>query len=415
MGRGKRKPVRQPAKSVAARSRVARVGAHDRGTAAIEAALAALAHEVRTPLNGILAFGELLAASQLPERERGWAAGIKSAAEHLAQLTGVIVDGAKADRRKLVLRSDPFCPRALVDAIVASLHARAEAKGLAVAVSVDDELPTRVTGDVARLRAALENLIDNAVKFTERGEVRFDVGARRNSSHRGGTAARNRIHLVFTVADSGIGLSGAERKRLMRPFAQASAGVARRFGGAGLGLVFVKRIAEAMGGGLTIESAPGRGSRFTLAIELELSHGTADGKGETTQAPAAAAEGRVLRILCAEDNPYGRVVLNTILTELGHRVDFVDSGTAAVDALSRGGYDLVLMDVTLPELDGLAATRRIRASTAGAQVPIVGISGRAEVTDRTAALAAGMNAYLGKPVSPAAIASLLEELVGAPR
>ena len=109
------------------------------------------------------------------------------------------------------------------------------------------------------------------------------------------------------------------------------------------------------------------------------------------------------------------MVLNTILTELGHRVDFVDSGTAAVDALSRGGYDLVLMDVTLPELDGLAATRRIRASTAGAQVPIVGISGRAEVTDRTAALAAGMNAYLGKPVSPAAIASLLEEVVGAPR
>ena len=411
MSRAKAKPVRQPAK----RARMARdshAPPHERGAAAIETALAAFAHEVRTPLNGILAFGELLAASQLPERERGWAAGIKSAAEHLAQLTGVIVDGVKADRRKLVLRSDPFCPRALVDAVVASLTARAQAKGLVVVASVDDDLPARVTGDAARLRAALENLIDNAVKFTERGQVTFSVSTRRGS---GTTAAGKRVHFMFTVADSGIGLSPAERKRLMRPFAQANAGVARRFGGAGLGLVFVKRIAEAMGGGLTIESAPGRGSRFILAIELELSRGTADGKGDTTEALVAAGEGRVLRILCAEDNPYGRVVLNTILTELGHRADFVDSGTAAVDALSNGGYDLVLMDVTLPELDGLAATRRIRASAAGAHVPIVGISGRTEVNDRTAALAAGMNAYLGKPVSPAAIASLLHELVGARR
>jgi len=413
MSRAKAKPVRRPAKRArAARVRVAHAPPRDRGAAAIEAALAALAHEVRTPLNGILAFGELLAASQLPERERGWAAGIKSAAEHLAQLTGVIVDGAKADRRKLVLRSDPFRPGALVDAVVASLRARAEAKGLAVGVSVDGELPARVTGDAARLRAALENLIDNAVKFTERGKVTFGVNARRMSGGRGSKPPRNRVQLVFTVQDSGIGLSPSELKRLIRPFGQANADVARRFGGAGLGLVFVKRIAEAMGGALTIESAPGRGSRFTLAIELELSRG-AGGQSETTQTLVTAGDSRVLRILCAEDNPYGRVVLNTILTELGHRADFVDNGTAAVDALSRGGYDLVLMDVTLPNMDGLAATRRIRASAVGAHVPIIGISGRTEVNDRTAALAAGMDAYVSKPVSPAAIASLIHELVDA--
>src|SRR5215510_10402320 len=225
---------------------------------AVEAALAALAHEVRTPLNGILAFGELLAASNLPERERGWASAIKGAAEHLAQLTTVVVDGAKADGRKLVLRSYPFRPRQIAEAVAATLHARAQTKGLTATVSIADDLPALVVGDPVRLRAALENLIDNAVKFTDRGEVFLEVTARR--------AARGRTRLFFTVGDSGIGLSAAEVTRLFRPFAQASEAVAHRFGGAGLGLIFVKRIARAMGGTLKIQSAPGRGSRFRLEV-----------------------------------------------------------------------------------------------------------------------------------------------------
>src|SRR5262245_62513523 len=177
------------------RARPKRSRQADDDDVSIEAALAALAHEVRTPLNGILAFGELLAASQLPERERGWAAAIKSAAEHLAQLTTVIVDGAKAERRKLVLRSYPFRPRPLAEAIAASMRARAETKGLSVAVAIG-ELPSLVIGDPVRLRAALENLVDNAVKFTDRGEVALHVAAR--------PAGRGRTRLMFTVGDSGI-------------------------------------------------------------------------------------------------------------------------------------------------------------------------------------------------------------------
>jgi len=388
-------------KPAAKRGRTSRARA-DRAVS-VEAALAALAHEVRTPLNGILAFGELLAASHLPERERGWAAAIKSAAEHLAQVTTVIVDGAKADRRKLVLRSYPFRPRPLAEAIAISMRARAETKGLAVAVAIG-ELPPLVVGDPVRLRAALENLVDNAVKFTDRGEVALHVTAR--------PAGRGRIRLVFTVGDSGIGLSAAEMKRLFRPFAQANKAVARRYGGAGLGLIFVKRIARAMGGDLKIESAPGRGSRFTLEIVVTAKK-TRD-KADVAQAHLAAVPARSLRILCAEDNPYGRVVLNTILTELGHRADFVDSGKAAVDAVGRGNYDAVLMDITLPDVDGIAATRLIRAlAGAGARVPIIGISGHAEANDQAAARAAGMNAYLAKPVSPAAIASLLNDFTAA--
>ncbi|MFL5040188.1 MAG: sensor histidine kinase, partial [Xanthobacteraceae bacterium] len=192
------KPRRGQGRPLRARRVEGRVGA-------VEAALAALAHEVRTPLNGILAFGELLAASQLPERERGWASAIKGAAEHLAQLTTVVVDGAKADGRKLVLRSYPFRPRQLAEAVAATVHARAQTKGLAATVSIADDLPALVVGDPVRLRAALENLIDNAVKFTDRGEVVLEVTAR--------PAARGCTRLVFTVGDSGIGLSAPEVKR----------------------------------------------------------------------------------------------------------------------------------------------------------------------------------------------------------
>jgi two-component system, sensor histidine kinase len=373
----------------------------------VEAALAALAHEVRTPLNGILAFGELLSASQLPERERGWAQAIKSAAEHLAQLTTVVVDGAKADGRKLVLRAYPFRPRQLADAVAATLHARAETKGLSAAVSIAADLPGLVVGDPVRLRAALENLVDNAVKFTEHGHVALDVTWR--------PAARGRARLVFTVGDSGIGLSAAEMKRLFRPFAQASRAVGRRFGGTGLGLTFVKHIAQAMGGDLKVESASGRGSRFRLEIVAATKPTDAASPGSDPQhARAADLPAKSLRILCAEDNPYGRVVLNTILTELGHHTDFVDSGGAAVEAVGRGGYDVVLMDITLPDVDGISATRMIRGLTEpAARLPIIGISGRSEDDEQAAARAAGMNAYLMKPVSPAAIASLLGELAGA--
>jgi CheY-like chemotaxis protein/nitrogen-specific signal transduction histidine kinase len=365
---------------------------------AMELALASLAHEVRTPLNGILALSELLAASGLPERERSWAVAVKSAAEHLAQLTTAVVDGVKADKHKLVLKREPFHLRRLVDAVAAALRARAETKGLGAAVSVADDLPATVVGDPMRLRAALENLIDNAVKFTESGQVALDVSAR--------AAPRGGIRLLFAVEDSGIGLSPAEIRRLLRPFAQASPSVARRFGGAGLGLVFVRRIAKAMGGNLTVASAPGRGCRFGFEISVRAQP-PCDGERNAVADRATVAT-RSLRVLCAEDNPYGRVVLNTILTELGHRPDFVGTGEAAVEAIGRSDYDVILMDINLPGLDGMAATRIIRRQTqGGARVPIYGISGRSERDAQAAARAAGMTGYIAKPVSPAAIASLL--------
>jgi len=363
---------------------------------AIEAALAGIAHDIRTPLTGIVALAELLASSDLGKREREWANAIKSGADHLAALTTLIVDAAKAEAAGITLRKEPFSPRALAEMVGEALAARAGSKGVEAEIAIADDLPALVAGDALRLRAALENLADNAVKFTEAGTVSFSAAAE--------PATRGRVRLVFTVTDSGIGMSASELKLLFRPFAQASAEIAQRYGGAGLGLSFVKRIAKAMGGDLKVTSSKGSGSTFRLSALVARSD------ARPTAAPGAtrSVPARPLVLLCAEDNPYGRVVMNTILTELGHRVDFVESGEAAVKAATRGGYDAVLMDVALPGLDGIAATHAIRALPGKAgEVPVIGISGRNESANEEAARAAGMNFYFAKPVSPGKLAQAL--------
>jgi CheY-like chemotaxis protein/nitrogen-specific signal transduction histidine kinase len=388
---------RSKAKSVAKAAR--RRSSRRAGAArAHEAALAAFAHDIRTALTGILALGELLASSTLGKNERSWAAGIKASAEHLASLTTLVLDAAKAETGSLTLREEVFRPRRLVEFLADSLATRAQAKGLAAEANIADNLPDLLVGDAVRLRAALENLIDNAVKFTERGAVRLEA--------RASPAGRGLTRLVVAVHDSGIGLKPAEIKRLFRPFAQASAEIARHYGGSGLGLAIVKRLAKLMGGDLTVASTPGRGSSFRFTAVMPIVSADAAGSPSGRATPA-----RPLAILCAEDNPYGRVILNTILTELGHRADFVNSGEDAVAAVTRG-YDFVLMDVAFPGIDGLEAARRIRALPGAAgRTPVVGISGASDASDEQRSRAAGVDFYLRKPVSPSAVSEAIAAVV----
>jgi two-component system, sensor histidine kinase len=379
--------------------RLTRTGVKGRASpGVVEAALAAFAHEVRTPLTGILAISDLLATSDLGERERRWVDTIKAGAEHLSALTTLLVDAAKPG--KAPLRNDLFDVRALARAVGDSLAGRAAAKGLESQIDIPDSVPSLVLGDSVRLRAALENLIDNAVKFTERGGVALHV----SPAGRGG---KGKIGIDFAVSDSGIGLTLQEIKRLFRPFSQANVSIAARFGGAGLGLFSVRQIARAMGGDVAVSQRRGGGTTFTLSAMLDaaqLPMAASTGGARNMQSQAASA----LRVLSVEDNPFGRVVLNTILTELGHQAEFVGRGEDAVARIEQGTFDCVLMDVVLPGIDGIEAIRRIRKRPPPhGRMPVIGVSGRGD--DEAAARAAGADAFLLKPVSPRALAIALLE------
>jgi signal transduction histidine kinase len=240
-------------------------------------ALPVFAHDVRTALTGVLALGEMLASAKLGERERRWASDIKASAEYLAALTTLVIDAAKADAGALILQRDVFHPRRLVAALETALTVRAEAKGLRAAITIADAVPERLIGDPVRLRAALENLLDNAVKFTDRGAVDLELHTE--------PAKAGHVRLHCRVRDSGIGLSRAEIRRLFRPFAQASTEIARRYGGAGLGLSIVRTLAKRMGGDLRVTSTPGRGSVFHFTAVLPIAAGRGNSSGADVLGP----------------------------------------------------------------------------------------------------------------------------------
>jgi CheY-like chemotaxis protein len=365
----------------------------------VETALAAFAHEVRTPLTGILAVSDLLATSDLDERERRWVDTIKAGAEHLAGLATLFVDAARSGNSGLGVRQDFFDLRALARNAGDSLAGRAAAKGLQSSVEISETLPAFVIGDPVRLRAALENLVDNAVKFTEGGSVALNVTPERS--------AKGKVGVSFAVSDSGIGLTLAEIKRLFRPFSQANVSIAQRFGGAGLGLSSVKQLARAMGGDIVVAQRRGGGTTFTLTVILARAQGPVTIMAGD-DAETSSEETQNLRILSVEDNPFGRVVLNAILTELGHSAEFIGRGEAAAARIAEGAFDAVLMDMVLPGIDGVEAIKRIRALAApSGRIAIIGVSGRGD--DEAAARAAGADAFLVKPVSPRALATALLE------
>ena len=369
--------------------------------------LANMSHELRTPMNAILGMIDVALPKAIDPTVQDCLQTARGSADLLLTLLNDLLDSAKIESGKLELESAPFSLRRMLDQITRALSVRASEKGLCFYCRMPDETPDAVIGDRMRLQQILLNLAGNAIKFTEHGEVEMSLRSRSQD----GEAC-----LEFAVRDTGIGIPPSGRERLFQPFAQADASMARRFGGTGLGLAISKRLVEMMGGRIWVESELGKGSTFCFAVRLPLTKELpADFEAPAAYPALACAP---LRILLVEDNPANQKLANYILQDRGHLVEIAGDGQEAVYLTEQNRYDVILMDVQMPGMNGLEATAAIRKRDDGdTRVPIIAMTAHAMKGDRDRCLAAGMNGYLSKPVNAQEMIGLVESLacVAAPR
>ena len=372
--------------------------------------LATMSHEIRTPMNAILNTAAFALETELTQQQRQYVTVIETAARGLLALINHILDFSKIEAEKLELESVPFELMEVLDEVTQIFRAKVIENGVELVVHAGSDVPRTLVGDAHRLRQVLINLVGNAFKFTERGSVEVEVISVT-------AASVIPVELAFAVRDSGIGIPKEKQGQLFQAFSQADSSTTRRYGGTGLGLAISLRLARLMGGDLSLSSEPGVGSTFTLTARFGVAAAQATARAGVTTllatppASAGAGEFKGMRVLLAEDNEANRFVATELLSRLGFHIEVAVNGVQAVKMARERPFACVLMDVQMPEMDGIEATRRIRQDAKFASLPIIAMTANAMNGDQEAFLAAGMNDYVPKPIDRHALLEALRRQV----